>query len=112
MEDTIGRDLLDHAKQRMKGMWPKVWKVRAWVHKSSRKGMEQVHSFEEVFLTESAALHRYADQVCSVKGYTCYANHTGKVELFIPHVFDNGTLAYWPDADGYIERYDSKEEGR
>jgi len=34
---------------------------------------------------------------------------TGTVQLFIPHVFENGLLAYWPDDNKYILKEDYQD---
>jgi len=107
MTDAVATDVLEHVKRRMQGMWPKIWKVRAWVNRKKRNGdLEQPHHFSEVFLTESAARRSYGKQLNEIKTWSYLAKHSGKAEFFIPHVFDDGSLAYWPDHEEFIENYE------
>ena len=105
MTDALATEVLENVKRRMQGMWPRVYKVRAWVNETNRKGVvEHPHSYEEMCLTESAARRLYRKQLSELKSWESYGKYSGRCQLFIPHVFDDGSLAYWPDNEEYIER--------
>jgi len=92
----------------------KLYKIRAWVNRTMRGGrIEQKWYKESVYTKLSGAKLFYASMVNRVEVDTsCYYKYSGKVELFIPHVWDTGELAYWPDDEKYIAKYDSEEDQR
>lgn len=66
---------------------------------------------ESVYIRKLAgAKAEYAYELQCLKSSFSYSTKgiekTGSISLFIPHVFDNGLLAYWPDNNKYIERQD------
>lgn len=50
------------------------------------------------------ALNLYEKALNKLKMYQHSSSCSGSCSLFIPHVFENGTLATWPDKDNYIKR--------
>lgn len=112
MCDELATEVLENVKCRMQGMWPRIYKVRAWVNPTG-SGEDHLYTYHDVFLTESAARRQYKIQVDELESWNNMSNVSSCIaELFIPHVFDDGSLAYWPDMDnpetlenkGYIER--------
>ena len=103
MTDELATEVLENVKRRMQGMWARVYKVRAWVN----TGKEQVYQYGDVFLTESAARREFKIQASVVEGWKSWPNtRSGRVMLFIPHVFDDGSLATWPDDENYIDQFE------
>lgn len=85
----------------------RLYKVRAWVNKWDRKGGYS-HPFrhEEVFLKLKAAKRVFDVCVNEVKTWQGLPGiKSVRVTLFIPHVFEDGSLAYWPDDEKYIKQY-------
>lgn len=57
--------------------------------------------------TAKSKYQEYAQRLQATFSYTVRGTaRLGSVQLFIPHVHDNGLLAYWPDADKYIAKQD------
>ena len=48
----------------------------------------------------------YADMRNEFQCWSMYSKYSGKVQLMIPHVFDNGDVGYWGDV---IEEETTKE---
>jgi len=94
----------------MKGdMEMNIYKIRYFVNKQTKKGIEPIEHDETIVIEN---LQRAKEIFKSFKNkaqcWTQYAKYTGKCELFIPHLCDNGELAYWPDNNIYIEQWDSE----
>lgn len=93
-------------------MKQKIYKVRCIVMKTITRGInkgrpEDVYRMDEKIIIGNIDRAReiYLKEKNQANQYFQYANHFGMVELFEPHIFDNGELAYWPDNDKYIEQY-------
>jgi len=86
----------------------KIYKVKAFVNFMNRKEIESVHNTEQVIIDDlKSARVLFEQEKCILAQYKDLAGHGGRVELFEPHVFENGTLAYWPDSEiGYIDRWE------
>lgn len=92
-----------------------LYKVRMFVNRHITRGrnkgsFERVEFREEVIVDNlGRARNVYNDLKKGVECYN-YSGYSGKVELFIPHIHENGELANWPDNDEYIERYEFPKE--
>jgi hypothetical protein len=84
-----------------------LYKIRAWVNKSDRRGtIKHPYSFQEVVVNKKTAKRIYDAQLAIIKNqWEPYAHHSVRVECFKPHIFEDGTLAYWPDDNKYITQY-------
>jgi hypothetical protein len=94
---------------------PIIYKVRMFVNGTPTRGknkgnIERIEYRGTVIIDNleyaRAIFHDYKNAVAT---YNFNSRYQGKAELFIPHVFDNGMLADWPDNDQYIERYEMPE---
>lgn len=87
----------------------KLYKIRAWVNKStSKKAYTTEHPYyhEEVVVRLATAKRIFASCVREVKTWEgTQGIHSVKVDLFVPHIHKDGTLAYWPDNEKYIAQY-------
>jgi hypothetical protein len=94
---------------------PIIYKVRMFVNDRPTRGknkgnIERIEYRETVIIGNlDYARAIYHDYKNAVATYNFNSRYQGKAELFIPHVFDNGMLADWPDNDQYIERYEIPE---
>ena len=89
-----------------------IYKIRAWSNKRIKRGIrrgdiEHSYWYERVVVNNLEHAKRlYEEQRSIVSNEHSYAGiESVKAELFEPHIFDDGELAYWPDNDVYIERY-------
>jgi len=93
----------------------KIYKVIGFVNKDITRGCnkgrtEQVFHKTEIIIDNLETSKEIYKSIRNEVSTYCYAGYHGKTFLFIPHKFDNGTLANWPDNDKYIEEYDSDIE--
>ena len=80
-----------------------IYKIRMYINKQKRRENVRYEEKEEIIIDNletakrkyKACLERM-ECLRGVKGYS------GRVELFIPHIFEDGSIAYWPD-DNLIE---------
>ncbi|MFA5240361.1 MAG: hypothetical protein WC476_11740 [Phycisphaerae bacterium] len=92
----------------------KIYKIRAWTNKRIKRGrskgsIEHTFSDEVIVINNLASAKRkYVEMLNKIKYEQQYADN-GHCELFIPHKFEDGTLAYWPNNDKYIKKYNSEE---
>ena len=90
----------------------KLYMIRAWVNaKRDRRGNIPEHPFnKKVVIVNNLETARsiFQELKSEVKMYELYSKKypSGHCQLFIPHVFENGTLATWPDKEKYIEKYE------
>jgi len=86
-----------------------IYKIRAWVNERTTKGglsKKHPYSFETVVVGNlKTAKQIYAEQKDELETWSMYSKYSGKVQLCIPHRFDNGTLAYWPTDGNYIDQW-------
>lgn len=77
----------------------KIYKVRALVYERAKEGLKIIYNDEEIIInnldTAIEYFNKFKNQVNTWKGLPNITD--GKCELFEPHIFKNGTLAYWPD---------------
>jgi len=87
-----------------------IYKIRYFINKRKRNGdfdftagetketivIDNLERAKEIYI-------RYKNECECVAQY---ARFSGKCELFIPHQFDNGELAYWADDGNYIEQFE------
>ena len=91
-----------------------IYKVRAFVNRYVTRGrnkgsFERTSERDWIVINNLASAKSIYEETKKVVEYQCQlAGYTGKVELFIPHIFEDGTLAYWPDED-YIERWSNHD---
>ena len=84
-----------------------IYKVRYFINKRKRNNeLEQIGSGQEIIIDNLD----YAKEVFEEYKNKCecsqfYCGYHGRAELFIPHVHENGLLAYWPNEDQYIEQF-------
>jgi hypothetical protein len=91
----------------------KIYKVRAWVNKTARRSVRGfAPAVEKVFYKEAVIVNNlkrvkavYGELKNEASCSQYYSGYSGAAELFEPHIFDNGELAYWPDDEKYIEKY-------
>lgn len=83
-----------------------VYKVRAYVNKRTSKGADKEALYKETVVLDNlqTAESIYKAYKNDCETYTQYSGYHGACELFVPHIFEDGTLAYWPDKEQYIER--------
>jgi len=88
-----------------------IYKVRYFVNRAIKRGrragvFEYIESEKEIVIDNleyaKAIFDSYKNKV---QCHCQYAGYFGRAELFIPHVHENGLLAYWPDGEKYIEQY-------
>jgi len=87
----------------------KLYKVRAWVNHTVKRGrnkghIEHPYFKEEVFTKLNGALSVFRACVNEIQSYDMYGDEP-HVELFVPHIYEDGHLAYWPDDEKYIAKY-------
>ena len=87
-----------------------LYKIRGWVNRKATKRNpmpDHAFSYEEVVLNLDTAKRKFESTKREVIGFSCMSGYSsGYAQLFIPHVFEDGTLAYWPDNEEYIEKYE------
>jgi hypothetical protein len=83
-----------------------IYKIRAFVnHWKKKGGYEREYDFEEIIvdnLETAREIYKQAKNKCEC--FTQYSNRTGKVQLFIPEIFDSGILSNYPKEEIYIEQ--------
>lgn len=84
-----------------------IYKVRAIIMKKKKGSWTDVYRKDEIVTINSLerAMEVYREEKNNAECYTQYSKYSAIVELFIPHIFDNGQLAYWPDHANYIEQF-------
>ncbi len=89
----------------------KIYKIRAWTNKTGKRGrgkgiITHPYSFEEIIIDNlETAKSLFREQVSRIKEEMGNNKH---VELFEPHIFEDGSLAYWPDNNSYIDKYETE----
>jgi hypothetical protein len=88
-----------------------IFKVRAFITRRNKKasmGWEQTYYRETVIIANiDCATYRYNEMLNHV---TCDLFNNGddkkaEVALIVPHIHENGELAYWPDCSKYIQLF-------
>ena len=85
-----------------------IYKVRYAINKWDKHGnWDRGNSFNdsEVIvdnLDTATSLYDKWEKEC--REYWHEGKYSGFCELMIPHIFENGTIAYWPD-EGFIKRF-------
>ena len=94
---------------------PTIYKIRGFVNNRVTRGKEK-GNIKQVFFREEVVINNlesaksiFKSVLNAVKCNTLYSKHLGKCMLFVPHQFEDGTLAYWPDDNKYIYYYDSEK---
>uniref|UniRef100_A0A6M3IPV9 Uncharacterized protein n=1 Tax=viral metagenome TaxID=1070528 RepID=A0A6M3IPV9_9ZZZZ len=89
----------------------KIYKIRMWVNeKRDRRGNLKPHPINKTEIVinnleyAKSIYEQFKSEMKMYKGYKSYVS--GYCQLFEPHIFENGTLAYWPDKEKYIEKYE------
>lgn len=86
-----------------------IYKIRSWSWRVDRKGnmVDQEGNRDEIVIDNlERAKEIYEKHLNEIKYVAQYSKYHGRCQLFIPHLFDNGELAYWPDNDEYIEKFE------
>ena len=86
----------------------KIYKIRAWVNQNKKGRNEHPHYFETVVIDNLETAKRlFGEQKSEVRTWEGLKNvHSVKVDLFIPEIHKDGTLAYYPTTkDGLILTY-------
>jgi len=88
-----------------------LYKIRAWVHERKKNGSYtevEPYSYETVVVENlETAKMIFGKNVAEVKQWSQMSSrYSGKVELFVPHMFPDGTLAYWPEDEKYIDTWE------
>ncbi len=83
----------------------KIYKVRAWVNDNKKGNVEHPFKREEVFVKLDAGKRFFKEMVNEIKTWEQYSKYDCHVEFFIPHIFNDGCLSYWPDDNKYIDKY-------
>jgi hypothetical protein len=85
-----------------------IFKVRAWIdftnNRKRTNKTERELQYSEVFIgTDEAArseFKKYKERLCSLSSMVGYS---GKVELIIPEILDDGTVIHWGETlDVYV----------
>lgn len=91
----------------------KIYKIRGWVNgKANRKGILPSQPFHKEIIvvgwqnkpTAKAIFEVMKNEIKTFEGYRNYIS--GHCQFFEPYIFDNGTLADWPDNEKYIDKYE------
>jgi hypothetical protein len=85
-----------------------IFKVMAWVIQKDRKGLwNDVYRESHIVIAHpKRAREIYDDCLNRVECSLLYgSNKKGSCLLFVPHIHENGELAYWPDNEQYIEKF-------
>ena len=84
-----------------------IYKIRSWSWRTNRKGeMVDQDSNEDVVIDNlDFAQSIYKSHLNRVKYSAQFSKYHGRCQLFIPHIHEDGLLAYFPDNDEYIEEF-------
>ena len=99
--------LIMRIKEREKNTIKNIYKIHYFVHERIKGKIELIEHDKTVIINNlDYAISIFNDYKQRVMMYE-YQGHSlsGKVELFEPHIHDNGLLAYWPDNEHYIREY-------
>lgn len=85
-----------------------IYKIRSWSWRVDKKGnMVDRESDEEIIVDHlDYAKDIYKRHLNKIKSVARYSKYHGRCELFIPHIHENGLLAYFPDNEEYIEKFE------
>jgi hypothetical protein len=87
----------------------KIYKIRAIIQETKRSGQSvDVYRKDEIVVIDNleTAKQIFKDEKNNAECYTQSSKYSCIVELFVPHIHNNGTLAYWPDKEnGYIDQF-------
>jgi hypothetical protein len=86
-----------------------IYKVRFLLNQRDRNHRLNRVEDGEIIIVDNGAMAKeiFNDHKTRYSvGYASTAGYSGLCEVFIPHQFENGTLAYWPDDNEYIDRYE------
>ena len=88
-----------------------IYKIRSLVTERKRGGKYIDVYQKEIIIIDNLqrAKEKYKYELNEVMTWTQYSKYHGLCELFTPHLFDNGELAYWPDNNIYINKYNKSE---
>jgi hypothetical protein len=92
----------------------KIYKIRAWTNKTVQRGkkrgnIEHPYSKEIIIIDNLESAKRVFESEAYNIRYEISDADRGFAELFEPHIFQDGTLAYWPDNDQYIDKYPQED---
>ena len=75
--------------------------VNRRVTRGHNKGrLEREYNYNEIVVDNfETAINYYKKALNEFDMRACYANMEGKCQLVIPHIYKDGTIAYWADSD-------------
>ena len=110
MDPQTAGNMINEAMDQLRHR-PTIYKIRSIIQESTRtRGTVDVYRKDEIVIIDNLETARaiYKEELNNAETFTQYSKYSAIVELFIPHIHTNGTLAYWPDPEnGYIEQYRS-----
>jgi hypothetical protein len=86
----------------------RIYKARMWVVRRITRGrlkgqIGDVEHHEEIIINNlDTAKRKYEQCKKAMELHKGMSGYSGGVELFEPHIFENGTIAYWPEDEKYI----------
>lgn len=87
-----------------------IYKIRYFINKKKRGGgfdWNYNNAKESIVIDNlDRAKEIYESYKNECEYFAQYSGYQGKCLLFIPHIHENGELAYWPDNEQYIERFE------
>lgn len=90
-----------------------IFKVMAWVSQKNKLGnwIDLYRKSQVIIANPARAREIYEECKNQVEVLTFYSERQpkiGKCLLFVPHIHENGELAYWPDDEKYIEKFEKE----
>jgi hypothetical protein len=78
-----------------------------WVNKTVKRGRsagstETIINQECIIVNKLKTAKATYQRCLNAMNTWDYAGYAGKCQLFIPHIHEDGQLAYWPDNEKYI----------
>jgi len=86
----------------------RIFKIRAFITQRTKKGWIQTYYMETVIISNPEHAYQvYMHELNKMKPDLFYNSDTKKADcsLFVPHIHENGSLAYWPENGKYILRF-------
>lgn len=85
-----------------------LYKIQAWVIVRTKIGFKDEFRETEIVVNNLKTARRKYDELFNKLECSLFYNSSSKkarCELFIPHIFEDGTLATWPDDENYIKQF-------
>lgn len=82
----------------------KIYLVRSWVLEHTGKGTKEVSRTYDIIIDNlETAKNIFKSKKSDFESATLYSGFFGRVELFKPLTYEDGTLAYYPYHEIYID---------